>query len=270
VNRQVRELCGNWWRQLGGFLAAIYVRSWTNTVEFQAHHMDPTVDPIHPQFRGPVIALFWHEYMLCPMATRGHTNTAILASLHRDADWLTEAARHLGFDAVRGSTSRGGGAALLELLRANRHRNVGITPDGPRGPRRSMALGPVYLASKLGRPIVPIGIGYDRPWRMKTWDRFAVPRPHSRARVVWGHRIDIPPDLDRDQLESMRREVQEQLTQVTDWAEAWAVSGQRCVHQVRMQRQPMLHSIDGDPPRPPFDPPVIRWRTPLEMQPPSR
>ena len=55
--------------------------------------------------------------------------------------------------------------------------NLTITPDGPRGPRRQLAQGPVYLASKLGMPIVAMGFGYDRPWRFNSWDRFAIPRP---------------------------------------------------------------------------------------------
>ena len=56
-----------------------------------------------------------------------------------------------------------------------------ITPDGPRGPRRHMAPGPIYLASKLGLPLVLMGYAYDRPWRLHSWDRFAIPRPGSRA-----------------------------------------------------------------------------------------
>lgn len=245
------------------------VRAWTNTVEFQAQHLDPTSDPVHPEFRGPVIAIFWHEYMLCPMATRGLTNTAILASLHRDADWLTEAARHLGFDSVRGSSRRGGSAALLELLRANNSRNLGITPDGPLGPRRSVALGPIFLASKLGRPIVPIGIGYDRPWRMSTWDRFAIPRLNSRARVIWGERIEVPPDLDRPTLESIRAEVQDRLIQLTLQAENWAATGQRYRQQVRMRMQPVGSAGKSTQQVPVFAPPRVRWRNPLEMIPPS-
>lgn len=268
MKHRLQEFEG-WMRRLGGLLAAMYVRAWTNTVEFQAQHMDPSVDPVHPHFRGPVIAIFWHEYMLCPMATRGLTNTAILASLHRDADWLTEAARHLGFESVRGSSSRGGSAALLELLRANNDRNLGITPDGPRGPRRSLALGPIYLASKLGRPIVPIGIGYERPWRLTTWDRFAIPRLNSRARVIWGERIEVPPDLDRHTLESIRSEVQERLVRLTEHAETWAATGHRYPQQTRMRMQPVSSTHGRSQQIADFEPPRIRWRNPLEMIPPT-
>lgn len=103
--------------------------------------------------------------------------------------------------------------------------NLAITPDGPRGPRRCLAPGRVFLASKLNLPLVPFGIGYDRPWRMPTWDRFALPRPYSRARVVTGPRLHIPPDLDRESLEIHRQYVESLLNQLTDEAERWAASG---------------------------------------------
>ena len=107
----------------------------------------------------------------------------MLLSRHRDAEILSHVAYHFGFDFVRGSTNRGGAAALRELLAKSRQMHLTITPDGPRGPRRRMAPGPIYLASKLGLPLVLMGYGYDRPWRLRSWDRFAIPRPCSRARA---------------------------------------------------------------------------------------
>ena len=122
----------------------------------------------------------------------------MLLSRHRDADILKELARHLGFEIVRGSTFGGGSSALRRIAAQEPAMNLAITPDGPRGPRRVSAQGPVYLSSKLGMPLVAMGIGYDRPWRLNSWDRFAVPRPFSRARAVLSPQMFIPPDLDRD------------------------------------------------------------------------
>ena len=82
---------------------------------------------------------------------------------------------------------------MRELLAKSQKMNFTITPDGPRGPRRQLAQGSVYLASKLGIPIVPMGFGYDRPWRFNSWDRFAIPRPYSRARAVVSPMMHIPP-----------------------------------------------------------------------------
>jgi len=88
-----------------------------------------------------------------------------------------------------------------------------------------MAIGAVYLASKLGLPIVPMGLGVDRPWRAKSWDRHAVPRPFSQVRGILGPAINIPPDLDRQQLEMSRGRVERLLTDLTLEAEDWAASG---------------------------------------------
>jgi lysophospholipid acyltransferase (LPLAT)-like uncharacterized protein len=162
----------------------------------------------------------------------------MLLSRHRDADWLAEAAKFMGFESIRGSTFRGSQAALREMARAARTKNIAITPDGPRGPRRVLAQGPIYLASSLGLPIVACGIGYDRPWRMPTWDRFALPRPGSRCRVVMSPHVQLPSELDRAGIEHYRRRVENLLNCLTLEAEAWAEAGSAKLGQIVGRRQP--------------------------------
>ena len=224
--------------KFGGLAAATFVRHWMGTLDYQVAMYDSTVDPVQHNFAGPVIAVFWHENLLFPFYLQGHTQSAILTSQHRDADWLSEAAGHLGFRTVRGSTFRGGGRALLEMVRGWSNYNFGIASDGPRGPRRKMAQGPIYLSSKLGIPLVPYGIGYDRPWRIRSWDRFALPRPYSRARLVAGPRLQIPPELDRGGLEHYRQRAEDVLNRLTLEAEAWAEAGSRKVNQRGIRRRP--------------------------------
>ena len=146
---------------------------------------------------------------------------------HRDADILARVAYHMGFDCVRGSTYRGGARAIWAMFERSRQQHLTITPDGPRGPRRQFAQGPVYLASRLQLPLVVMGLGYDRPWRVKSWDRFAVPKPFSRARAVVGPPIHLPADLDRAGLEESRQRVERLLNCLTTEAEAWAAAGTR-------------------------------------------
>ena len=224
--------------KLGGLAACALIRGWMGTLDFQACFYDRTVDPAYEGFRGPVIYIFWHEYIPCPVYLRPHCNVAMLVSRHRDAEWLSQAARLMGFHIVRGSTKRGGNVALRELSRTSRAMNLGITPDGPRGPRRRLAAGCIYLSSRLGIPLVPFGIGYDRPWRLPTWDQFAVPRPYSRARVMVGPRVQIPPELGRDRLEHYRAETERLLNRLTCEAEAWAASGQRRRGQIPYDSRP--------------------------------
>lgn len=221
----------------GGLLIASTTRVWMATLDHQIAFYDPTADPIHPDYSGSAIFLFWHEYIAAPFYLRGHSNIAMLLSQHQDAEWLSHAARLMGFETVRGSTNRGGVAALRQLLRKSRSMNLAITPDGPRGPRRRLAPGPIYLSSRLGIPLIVFGVGYDRPWRVATWDRFALPKPYSRARIVVSPRLQIPSGLDRDAAEQYRQHVESLLNNLTEQAETWARSGTRLQQQTPIRRE---------------------------------
>lgn len=229
---------GTWLQKLGGLAVAGVTRLWMSTLDYQGVFYDPTVDPAHPEYRGPAIFIFWHEYIPFLFYLRGHCNIAMLLSRHQDAEWISQAARYMGFETIRGSTNRGGVAALRTMLRRSREMNLAITPDGPRGPRRRLAPGSVYLSSRLGIPLVAIGLGYDRPWRVRrAWDQFAVPRPYSRARLAVSPRLQIPPGLDRDGVEYYRHRIEQTLNMLTRWAERWAERGGTVEAQQAIRRQ---------------------------------
>jgi len=231
------RLESEWLHRLGGMAIAETVRLWMSTLDIQGLLHDPAVDYRHPQFQGPQIFIVWHEYLTLPFYVRGRNNTSLLIGRHRDAEWLARAARHMGLGTVRGSTSRGGITALRELFARRGSMNLVITPDGPRGPRRTLAPGAVYLSSRLQMPIVAVAVGYDRPWRLKSWDRFAIPRPLSRARLIAGPKWLVPPDLDRAALEVHRRQIEARLLEMTSQAEQWAASGRRWTGQVALKRE---------------------------------
>ncbi|MFP6676725.1 MAG: lysophospholipid acyltransferase family protein [Pirellulaceae bacterium] len=227
-----------WTDKLGGLAVATISRLWMRTLDYRAAFYDRTVDPAHREFQGPAIFLFWHEYIPFLFYLRGNCNIAMLLSRHQDAEWLSRAARHMGFSTVRGSSSRGGTRALRELTERTRGQtNLAITPDGPRGPRRRLAPGAIYLSSKLGIPLVAIGLGYDAPHRMPTWDRFAVPRVGSRARVIVSPPVQIPSDLDRSGTEHYRQQVEDLLNHLSDAAAHWAESGRGMDGQVPVFRE---------------------------------
>ncbi len=213
------------------------IRQWMGTLDYRVEFGDPEVDPVHPRFRGGKIYVFWHENILMPLYLRGHSNISMLLSRHADANILDRVARMMGFGIVRGSTFRGGSAALRELAERAAVSSLTITPDGPRGPRRRLAAGCVFLASTLGIPIVVMGFGYDRPWRFGTWDRFAMPRPWSRARGLVSRAIAVPPELDRDGIESYRQGIESLLTHLSDAAEGWAVLGARRPGQQAVRKE---------------------------------
>lgn len=218
--------------------ATASIRQWMGTLDYRAEFGDPSVDPVHPEYRGAKIYVFWHENILQPLFLRGHSNIAMLLSRHADANILDRVARMMGFGVVRGSTFHGGSVALRQLAERAQRENLTITPDGPRGPRRRLAPGCVFLASTLGIPIVAMGMGYERPWRLGTWDRFAVPKPWSRARGVVSRAIAVPPDLDREGIEWHRAGVERLLIHLTNDAENWACSGGRRSGEVRLRKEP--------------------------------
>jgi len=207
-----------------GLGTSIAVRFYRRTIDWQGVFFEPPIYPLHPRRLGRCIYCCWHECMFMPIALHGHHRMLALASEHSDGEISTRAMRHLGWSVTRGSTTRGGAKALLRLLR-DRDCSPTITPDGPRGPRRQMSLGPIVLSSKLGLPLVCVGYGYHRPWRLRSWDRFALPRPLSRGRAVYGPAMIVPPHLGREQLEQYRLWFEDLLNWLTWEAETWAESG---------------------------------------------
>jgi lysophospholipid acyltransferase (LPLAT)-like uncharacterized protein len=218
------------------------IRQWMGTLDCRVDFGEPAVDPVHPEYRGTKIYVFWHENILMPLFLRGHSNIAMLLSRHHDADILARVAGMMGFGVVRGSTFKGGSAALRELAGRARSENLTITPDGPRGPRRRLAAGCVFLASTMRIPIVAMGFGYERPWRLGTWDRFAIPRPWSRARGVVSRAIHVPADLDRNELEQHRAGVERLLVHLSDDAEAWARSRSHRAGETIVRKEPSRYA----------------------------
>ena len=143
----------------------------------------------------------------------------MLISQHADGQLIAEVVRHLRFRVVAGSTTRGCVEAVRQMLRLSRSAHLAITPDGPRGPRRRVQAGVIYLAARTGLPVVPFGIAYANAWRMRSWDCFAIPRPWSLAVCVTGQPIHVPENVGKDDLESYRLLVEEQLNAVTAEAE---------------------------------------------------
>lgn len=202
-----------------GFAVGWLVRLWIGTLRYRYRPMGANLDPNQPNFQGRYLYAFWHENILVPAYHYGRRDIHVLISEHADGQLIAEACRHLGFRVVRGSATRGGARAIRQMVRRSRSAHLAITPDGPRGPRRQVQPGVVYLAALTGLPIVPFGIAFAHAWRMHSWDRFAVPWPWSDAVCVTAESIAVPENIRKDQLEQYRRLVQNAMDAASDAAE---------------------------------------------------
>lgn len=226
--------------RFAGLAGAYVLQRYSSLWETRLLSRKPEFDPKSCMAGGPFMYIFWHEYILLPVAFFGNCGVATITSQHRDAEIITNLSRHMGFKIFRGSTTRGGTEALRHLLAVGQEgMHLTMMPDGPKGPRRQMSLGTVYAASKLGFPIIPAGMGISNPWRANSWDRFAVPRPFSRVRFIFDEAIFVPPKIKREGLEEFRLLAEERLNAVTLEAEAWAEAGGTLPGDVVLDHRPM-------------------------------
>lgn len=165
----------------------------------------------------PAIYVLWHGRLIpCSYYHRNH-RLATLISRHRDGDYIAGVVERWGYQVVRGSSSRGGAAALLQMVRLLREgTSLAITPDGPRGPRQTMKTGPLYAAQRAGVPIIPVTAGSDSAWWFEGWDRFMVPRPFARIRMIYGEPLFVPAEADGAQIERLAQELGARLDRMTE------------------------------------------------------
>jgi lysophospholipid acyltransferase (LPLAT)-like uncharacterized protein len=214
-----------WQVKMVSFLGAGALRLWLGTLQYHYRPLGPSVDPHEADLDGRYIYAMWHETMLLPVQRYARPDISVLVSKHADGRLIGDICRRLKVGVVHGSTTRGGVEAIRGLLQEGRHKHLAMTPDGPRGPRQKVQAGVIYLAARLGLPIVPVGFGFERPWRLRSWDRFVLPRPWTRGTCVTGYPVTVPPDAGREELEAYRQHVEEALVQATDCADRWASSG---------------------------------------------
>jgi lysophospholipid acyltransferase (LPLAT)-like uncharacterized protein len=208
-----------------GFAGAWLMRWWLGSLRCKYHFVAQDVSPYRHDLTEHYIYAVWHENLLLPVYQYARSDMWILISHHADGQILSELGRHIRMKLIRGSTSRGGVQAMRKLIRRGRQSHIALAADGPRGPRRQVQPGLVYLAARSGMVIVPSGVGYERPWRLRSWDRFALPRPWTRAICVAGTPIRVPPDTGRRDVEIYRRLVETELVRVNAMAERWAETG---------------------------------------------
>jgi len=162
-------------------LVAVLARTWRMEIVGEEHVARLRAASI------PVVFAVWHGSLLAPLWHRRGEGVTLLVSEHGDAAYLARAALEWGYRVVRGSSTRGHLKGLRGVLRSMAlGHDVAFAADGPRGPARRAKQGPTAVARHGGGAVIPVGAEASSSWRLGSWDRFCIPRPFARVRVVYG------------------------------------------------------------------------------------
>jgi lysophospholipid acyltransferase (LPLAT)-like uncharacterized protein len=159
----------------------------------------------------PIMA-FWHGRILPATIYFKRRGIVVMTSENFDGEWIAGIIERFGYHAARGSTSRGGAKALVQMKHdMEAGKPTGFTVDGPRGPAKVAQPGAVWLSKVTGNPVLPFHLEANRHWTVNSWDRTQIPKPFSTVALLVGPPFVVPNDVDDDGIEAARRRLEEEL-----------------------------------------------------------
>ncbi len=194
------------------------LKLWATTLRYEVDDRSAlSTAPVTENYIGAL----WHNRLLliCLVLKKfvPHRPGVGLVSASRDGNLIADLTQRSGFGVVRGSSSRFGASAMLELTSVlSSGLDVLITPDGPRGPVYEVGAGIIFLAQKSGAPIQPIHMEFSSCWRAKSWDRFILPRPFSKVRITFGQLHRVSPTTTAEEFECERLRLQDVMMQLVE------------------------------------------------------
>lgn len=199
--------------------SAAYIRLVRATTRWDIEAPEPAVRLMANQ--APVIACFWHgRLMMMPRAWQGRQPFYMLVSEHRDGVLIARTIRRFGYRTTMISRKRGPVAALRALHgELEKGHAVGITPDGPRGPRMRARPGAIRLAQLSGAAILPVTYAVSRRRLLPTWDRFCFALPFARGLILWGEPLWVPRRAANEELDRLRADLERRLNALTTEAD---------------------------------------------------
>lgn len=205
-------------RRAFGFVLRQYVRLAHATTLWETHNLESLRSVV--QLNKGFIVAFWHNRLsLAPFLWVSRKPFFMLISDHRDGKMIAEIIKPLGIQCLHGSTHHNSVYALKSLVsHLKKGSTVGITPDGPRGPRYHVSQGITFLAQQIQCPIICCGYAQKREFSLRTWDAFVVPLPFNRGVKVWGK--PIYPETDTHTRESLAAQIAASLEEVQTLAKA--------------------------------------------------
>jgi lysophospholipid acyltransferase (LPLAT)-like uncharacterized protein len=168
------------------------------------------------------IYVFWHDRIFLTTYWWRNRRIVVLTSRSFDGEYIARFIQRFGYGAVRGSSTRGGVAAIVEMTRLMRAGcTTAFTIDGPKGPPHVAKKGAVLLAKKSGHPIIPVTMELARCWKVSSWDSFQIPKPFTKARVYVAPAISVPGDADEETLNAKNAQLQRALDDLSFLGDEW-------------------------------------------------
>lgn len=193
---------------------ALYLRFVFITTRWD-HNNQEHLEPLYLTGKPFIISLWHNRVMMMPLVWPYDSPVTILTSGHRDGQLVSRTMGKFGFSAVHGSSEQGGTQALRAIIREIRSgKIIGMTPDGPRGPRMRMKPGIITMARLTNVPIIPVCYSIDRRRIMKTWDHLVVPLPFGRGKVTWDAPFYLPKDISREEEEVYRLSLEDRMNEL--------------------------------------------------------
>lgn len=214
------KIRARWLIRLLARVIALVSRVLFRTLRIDVRPAVPGASPYEDSGEVKHLYCIWHDAILCAIFGGRSVSMAALVSTHGDGSYVADALDCVNITPIRGSSGRRGAAALREMMEAARGKDITIATDGPRGPRRLVKDGIVFLASQTGRAIVPVAVAAQSAWRPRgRWTDLVVPKPYSRLMVLGGTPITVPAGLSREQIAQYRNLVQQSMDELSARAE---------------------------------------------------
>jgi hypothetical protein len=212
---------------------AIHLADWTfywlikiigKTIRYRTEGWE-NYEQIERDGKIPIYA-FWHNRIFAGTYFFRNRGIVVITSQSFDGEYIARFIQRFGYGAVRGSSTRGGVGALVEMIRLMKQGlPMGFTVDGPKGPKYVAKTGAVLLAKKTGNPMMPFVVETERFWTINSWDKLRIPKPFTRAKVFVAEPVYVPKDADETEIENKRQELQSKLDEAVRLAKQWRQSG---------------------------------------------
>jgi lysophospholipid acyltransferase (LPLAT)-like uncharacterized protein len=204
----------------GGWVVYALVKLIGKTLRFETDGVDPMSSESGDS--KPPILCFWHDRILSSTYFFRDRGIVVMSSISFDAEYTARCIQRFGFGVIKGSSTRGGTRALVEMIRMMKNGTpTAFTIDGPKGPRYQAKPGPALLSKRTGSPIVPFAVETSSFRTLGTWDKLQIPIPFSKAKVFFGEPIVVSSDAEDEDLEAATATLQGSLDELVERGKQW-------------------------------------------------